>query len=128
MTKQEMFDKVLLALRKQGRASVQTNRDGTLLCLYRAKNGDKCAAGHLLPDELYDPRMEDKTFTEVSEIFGIGGALGMDNSDVLFVRRLQIAHDESLVIGRERWELRMKNLAAFYSLTYTPPANAATGA
>ena len=130
MTKQEIFDTVLHALRKQGRASVRRLSDGlpTDRCVYRAANGDKCAAGHLIPDDLYDPKMEDKSFTGVSESFGTGCALGMDSSDVEFVRLLQIAHDDYLTKGLEHWELQMKSVAARYSLTYTPPANAEPGA
>ena len=127
MTKQEIFDTVLHALRKQGRASVKTHpEDGipTDMCVYRAANGDKCAAGHLIPDDLYDPKMEDKTFIYVSKSFGTGCALGMDSSDVEFVGLLQNAHDDYLTKGLEHWELQMESVAARYSLTYTPPATA----
>lgn len=55
MTNQELFDTVCSSLIKQGKPSVSS--DGR--CLYRSPDGCKCAAGFLIPDDKYDPRMED---------------------------------------------------------------------
>ncbi len=54
MTKQETFDTVVRALLQQGRAS--RNESGK--CRYRGPYGAKCAAGHLIPDELYTLDLE----------------------------------------------------------------------
>ena len=54
MNRQEVFDKIYLHLIEQGRKSV--NSDGR--CQYRYPDGDKCAIGCLIPDELYTPELE----------------------------------------------------------------------
>lgn len=54
MTNQELFDKVVRAIVKQGRGSI--NSEG--LCVYRGPDGLKCAVGHIIPDELYSPLIE----------------------------------------------------------------------
>lgn len=56
MTKEErqmVFDTVVEALLKQGKPS--SNEDE---CLYRGPRGLKCAIGHLIPDESYNPNIE----------------------------------------------------------------------
>lgn len=47
MEAQEIFDKVVLHLRKQGRRAQETNEYGVALCRYRTSDGLKCAAGWL---------------------------------------------------------------------------------
>lgn len=67
MTTQETFDTVFRHLVKQGRRSMTTqasygeNRD-TERCSYRGKGGTSCAIGCLIPDELYSPDIEGKSF------------------------------------------------------------------
>lgn len=54
MTPQDIFDRVCDHLAEQkGRAIA-----GDGFCQYRAPNGLKCAVGALIPDHLYDPRMD----------------------------------------------------------------------
>ena len=55
MTPQEAFETVAKHLLAQGRPS--KNEKG--MCVYRGPDGLKCAVGALIPDEAYDPRMED---------------------------------------------------------------------
>lgn len=52
-TKQETFDTVVSHLRRQGRCAMDR-----LTCVYRAENGDRCAAGCLIPDDLYSSNLE----------------------------------------------------------------------
>lgn len=54
MNKQEIFDTVSKFLLKQGHAC--KNEFG--FCTYRGKNGDMCAVGALIPDELYSEDMD----------------------------------------------------------------------
>ena len=54
MNRQEIFDKIYLHLIEQGRKSIDS--DGQ--CMYRSPDGDKCAIGCLIPDELYTPELE----------------------------------------------------------------------
>lgn len=55
MTAQEVFETVATHLLKQGGQA--RNEEG---CAYRAPDGSKCAAGCLIPDDLYDPSIEGK--------------------------------------------------------------------
>lgn len=56
MNLQEIFNKVYTGLRDQGFERAVNERGN---CMYRAPDGKKCAFGHLIPDELYKPEMED---------------------------------------------------------------------
>lgn len=58
MTPQEIFDKVARHLLTQNAKSVVLDADGEELCRYRGDGGMKCAAGALIEDTEYDPRME----------------------------------------------------------------------
>ena len=62
-TKQEIYDIVINHLRAQGAKSLITKLDeeGNLipdLCAYRGDGGMKCAAGILIPDDVYSEKME----------------------------------------------------------------------
>ena len=37
----------------------QSKRANTDFCLYRGPNGNKCAIGALIPDDMYDPKMDE---------------------------------------------------------------------
>ncbi len=54
MTLQEIFDKVILHLRRQHVVSVCVFG----ACAYRGDEGRQCAIGCLIPDDEYDPNME----------------------------------------------------------------------
>ena len=54
MTPQEIFDTVVTHLRGMEKPSAYG--DGS--CAYRGMDGAKCAAGVLIPDEIYSPEME----------------------------------------------------------------------
>jgi hypothetical protein len=72
----------------QGRPS-RSEYDGD--CLYRGPDGSKCAAGVLIPDELYNPRFEG-TAADQKDVGSILSRLGHDLS---LVRDLQVVHDEA---------------------------------
>lgn len=55
MTNQQIFDKVAKHLLAQGRRS--TAPDGHS-CQYRGQEGRSCAVGCLIPDDIYDKRIE----------------------------------------------------------------------
>lgn len=90
MNKQEIFDTVVRALRKQGQPSAVPGH-----CLYRSvKEGKvlKCAAGHLIPDEEYDPSWEGKGSHFVPYL------QQAFRDDVRWlIRDLQSAHDQEMV-------------------------------
>lgn len=54
MDKQAIFDRVVTHLLTQKRRSV-TITGGVRTCMYRAPNGDMCAIGCLIPDDVYTP-------------------------------------------------------------------------
>lgn len=91
MTRQETFDTVVRAILKQGKPS----RDAIGACYYRTHGGLKCAAGHLIPDELYDPKMEGKTVSHMDVRFAV------DGHDLGLLSRLQEAHDNAGAHGDE---------------------------
>jgi hypothetical protein len=64
-TDQEVFDQVANHLLTQNKRSVSAT-DNTL-CVYRSPDGLKCAAGCLIADDEYDPRMEGSNWKEMYE-------------------------------------------------------------
>lgn len=56
-----LIDYVKDALIKQNAQSSYADAVGITLCQYRGPNGTKCAIGHLIPDEMYDPVFESKS-------------------------------------------------------------------
>lgn len=110
MTNQEIFDFVAKKLIKQGKPSGKIIEDKfsesvkTFQCLYRSPDGYKCAAGHLIPNELYNPKMEGATS---DAIFIDWNELGI--TDVSFVRQLQYTHDQVTSIDNTNWLTRWKD-------------------
>ena len=132
MTQQEIFDTVLAHLRKQGEAAV----NGAGGCMYRGLGGTACAVGCLIPDELYDPLIENVGSTQIMEghlpygrerdgpkllpiMARIAKHLGAEHWDLL--QELQDAHDYHLADhGLPAWEGRMRSIALDFSLEYKP--------
>jgi len=125
MNNQEIFDTVVNHLRAQGRKSIN---ESSGVCLYRGPDGTKCAAGILIPDELYKPEMEGNNFGflisnmtrdrgefqyshELAEMF-------LDTNTRYFISLLQSTHDSYDI---KDWEKRFANLAREFALVYTPP-------
>ena len=132
MTAQEIYDTVLAHLRKQGRAS-RTIAGG---CRYRGPDGTACAVGCLIPDELYDHRIEGLSVVEImggethtaspsvrykfrETLARITRRLGAEHLQLL--ENLQRAHDQLLADGGlARWEREMEDIARHFKLEYTP--------
>lgn len=129
LTRQEIFTKVLTALRAQGVASYDASGDG---CQYRGPNGTKCAVGHLIPDDFPIGTWEGKRASalgnEVFEAMNVG-----HNEDLEFLEALQYTHDDHMpkpgvTFGEPdllRWEREMQNIAERYNLTYPEDAEVA---
>lgn len=113
MTNQETFDIVARALIKQGRPAFDNLRTGGA-CRYRFALEDgtilKCAAGHLIPDEKYDPRMEGVgVYLEEdyeccdeegkSKVRLLNKIIGEEGHDLSLVRELQTAHDDAAMFS-----------------------------
>jgi hypothetical protein len=118
-TPQELFDKVVAGLRAQGSKSVDRERrcneftetaELVDVCKYRSKDGKKCAAGILIPDDLYQPNFEGTV---------VDGVAKFESDDAeLLVRDLQYTHDKHEMF---EWEGKFKSVAETFGLTYTPP-------
>lgn len=106
-TKQETFDIVVGNLIKQGGPSSEVRGDDVAVCMYRSKEGRKCAAGWLIPDEQYSPTFENYAVVGIfdaknlplpsSSLEGFEILKGLENAlaghDLKFVSRLQDLHD-----------------------------------
>ena len=64
-TKQEAFDTVAKHLFEQGERSMRGLRK---TCAYRSGTGLKCAIGALIPDEMYNPKMDQPNGMDVDEL------------------------------------------------------------
>lgn len=111
MTDQELFDKVAAHLRAQN-AKALNRYDG---CMYRTRDGKRCAAGCLILDEHYAPDIEGMT-AAADEVWPRLRASGVVDSQLGLVRALQNVHD-SFQVGQ--WPSELARVAAKYGLT--PP-------
>jgi hypothetical protein len=102
-THQEIFDTVVLHLAKQGKPAIDPK---TNYCCYRI-NGLSCAAGCLIPDNLYHENMENIS------IFEILSGHGHDSVENL-IRELQSAHDNSIKL--QTLKLKLINIAKKFNL------------
>lgn len=99
MNKQEIFDKVATHLLTQGKQSRLNPEDTRGICAYRSKDGSKCAAGCLIPDDVYDPRMEGNLITTLIGGVWLGDELlnfdlpSFFGKHAGFIRSLQMTHD-----------------------------------
>lgn len=89
MNKQDIFNKVAVHLFDQSKRA--TANDGEY-CQYRGKDNTKCAIGALIPDEMYDEKMEGgsvyvlfRRFPAMEEFFSV--------ENTQFLRELQYVHD-----------------------------------
>ncbi len=127
---QATFDLVLNAIRSQGKPSVakigRLEGPAFLRCCYRGEDGAKCAAGCLIPDDLYsdDLELSNADDKKVSNIL-IGSGF-----EPTFVRKLQCVHDAAARDGDclkinpnflRDFEGGMKILAVNHSLQYMEP-------
>lgn len=111
-TNQEAFDIAVRGVLGQGRASVDQEGYG---CLYRGPNGLKCAAGWIVPDELYQPEFD----TSVNPMWDhiVRGRPDLQAlADVGLVLDLQKAHDKHA--EDDRWLQLTKKLFRDVAVDY----------
>ena len=112
--KSELFEKVRNHLLEQGRRAADEKGD----CLYRGPDGTKCAVGCIIPDDLYDPDMEDCSAFEVkhgaedvAKIRRIWKAvedrLDLTEENKSLLQRFQRIHDQ---VPADEWEVALKAL------------------
>lgn len=129
--RQNLFDKVALHLITQNK---QSKRTGDATCRYRGANGTSCAVGCLIPDELYDKKIEFESwysFIPEGRYNGYGYPTSSDDKDMLLkgiydhinpqgdsntdsmIEELQQVHDNSSV---EDWPTRLRDVARQFNL------------
>jgi hypothetical protein len=112
---QAIFDQVakhLLTQKRRASHPEDKRPDGSPKCMYRAPNGDKCAAGCLIKDEHYSPGLENwSAHTNV-----VRGAIEKSvgtGVDIGLVTRLQSIHDWEPI---ETWKEHLRGVASQYML------------
>ena len=112
MTLQEMFDKAVTGIKKQGRLSQGPANPGNGkpgVCYYRHPDDAavRCAVGHLIPDEPYDSKtMEGRSVNSdavlgapMREHLGIPrSSAGHPSPAVSMLSALQTTHDHSSTV------------------------------
>lgn len=118
MDNQEIFDKVVAHLRKQGGPSV--GKDGR--CKYRADNGRMCAVGCLIPDELYHKEMEGNAVLTGTVVDDVLEGMGVSSDGFELLSELQMLHDRNSgrsVLWTEVTENEFSEVAEKYYLRYS---------
>ncbi len=95
MNKQEIFNKVVRGLAKQGfwRSMRKFNTDNIAKCAYRGSRGKRCAAGILITDAAYSRAFETKAATAVDVVAALVES-GIQKRQILTVHALQECHDQ----------------------------------
>jgi len=123
MNNQQVFDKVLNGLRKQGCISVDKNGD----CMYRGVNDTKCGIGMLIADEHYHESLEESSVFEHSVVEALSLS-GIDTDHDLLVRIQNSLHDnysselqkDGNIKEYPAWlEHQAKYLATTFNLNYS---------
>lgn len=118
---QEIFDKVVIALRKQGKKSMDNSTSEGNICRYRDRSGNKCAIGHLLSDEEYRSSMEGNSVRSLVSFCLVSSAtIAWMKPHLDLLIALQSIHDSQ--DGPEMWENKWEKLAKKNGLA-VPPQN-----
>lgn len=96
----------------------------SISCVYRGDNGQKCAVGCLIPDEIYDTNMEGHGVGEILHTYTLPDLVG----NYALLSRLQNLHDRShststyskLPFTNEYLNEGFTKIAIEFSLQYTP--------
>jgi hypothetical protein len=107
LTRQEIFDKAVGGVIKQGARSVE---DGA--CVYRTEDGRKCVVGQLIDDAHYHPSLEGRRAGYPSVIAALKQS-GVDGAGALLAA-LQDAHDNARGLNGFKQHARL--IAAHYNL------------
>jgi hypothetical protein len=120
MKLQELFDKSVAHLRKQGVKSVNkslADESGAfcsyVACSYRGDSGLMCAIGCVIPDEEYSKNFEGKSASYVAEK-GVSTLQGQQAHDL---DSLQVIHDN---YPPNQWEACWEDFAIKRKLKFSP--------
>lgn len=104
---QEVYNTVAQHMLKQNEKSVTELPDIGNACAYRGRDGLKCAAGCLIPDEVYNCSFENITWFDLVEYHRF------PEDHMKLISDLQTIHD---VYQPYYWRNSLASLAASYSL------------
>jgi hypothetical protein len=120
MNTQAVVDKILTHLWDQGRVSHDPLGMG---CAYRGEDGTKCAIGILIPDDIYSPDMEGKSFHQLCRRYDVVADLPEIQAIKQVGEVLQQLHDN--LHGMPDFRKRLRNRAqawlSDYGLTVNLP-------
>lgn len=114
---QPLFDRMVAGLRAQNwKKSTQSPTSKT--CAYRNPNGLKCAVGHILDDEDYDPAMEEIEVHYLPKhvLEKILGDPDPSERQYEFLNACQLAHDYATL--QDPMETRLRRVATQYNLEF----------
>jgi hypothetical protein len=117
VTNQELYNRVVAHLRKQGCAAKLvkrgSNNSNFSACRYRTDDGKKCAIGCLIPDERYSGALEGRMVYQQEVL----RAAGLTSKNVTLATRLQRIHDCKPV---DDWESEFVLVAQEFGLEEVP--------
>lgn len=101
MNQQEIFDKVVHHLHKQGKPALLFTNSAEGHCAYRGDDGSTCAVGCLIADEFYEPIFEGGGAGRADIQRAVEASLGRQLTylDMKLLGALQSAHDLHLRHG-----------------------------
>lgn len=101
-TRQELFTTAFEGLRSQKWRRAVSVGGG---CRYRTPQGDKCAIGHCIPDDKYDPIFDTELgsistgykseYEESANYKAMRKAAGIRFADLGFAKSMQVTHDSA---------------------------------
>lgn len=112
---QRLFDFIVEAIRNQGGQSLLLN--GPSACRYRGKGGRKCAAGHLIPDDKYNEKIECANVAIGTHPYSLFLSMGYPDTKIRFIRAMQLVHDNGT--SESNMESGFARVAEQYKLKYT---------
>lgn len=83
-------------------------------CVYRNPDGLRCAAGVLIPDDLYNPGIEG----DAAEHLEVWDEMGYSEDEIELIVELQYIHDQTPV---DQWTKAFSRLAARHELQDITP-------
>lgn len=132
LNNQQVFNNALIGMRAQ---NYKKSAEESGRCVYRGENNLKCGIGFSIPDEVYDPKMDETTYG-ISDLISKGffpelNMLFKDCSPNM-LSYVQQCHDDAMpleIVGqfsqyKDRFEEGMKWIAKIFNLIYMPPEQA----
>lgn len=114
LTYQQIFNRVWRHIIQQGCPAMNGNT-----CAYRTTKGLKCGIGALIPDDVYEKRIEGMTVCDLEESFLKKCRLPIADDDMFFLGKIQSCHDQTCDYPDfiDTFKKEMRRVAKKYKLT-----------